>query len=195
MSPDRRAQGDQAHSLRQGPDPTRQPASLAIPALPSRPPSQPIAAYLMRDEDPTTLHALQPDRLPQKIHTVLTDNGTHFTTPGNVCPSTAGIRIAIDADEIFRAHLLEYICAQNQIDHRLTKPRHLWTNSNTRTHEPDPQGCHRQTIPRRVSRLAQQLSGRLRHRQQLRPSPEDPKVLTPYEFICKTWIYEPHFSG
>jgi transposase InsO family protein len=66
--------------------------------------------------------------VPYKIHTVLTDNGIHFTTPGNVCSAAVDIRIAIDAGEIFRAHAFEYACAQNHIDHRLTKPRHPWTN-------------------------------------------------------------------
>ena len=30
--------------------------------------------------------------------------------------------------ERFRAHSFEFACAQNDIDHRLTKPRHPWTN-------------------------------------------------------------------
>ncbi len=29
---------------------------------------------------------------------------------------------------IFRAHAFELACAQNDIDHRLTKPKHPWTN-------------------------------------------------------------------
>jgi len=28
----------------------------------------------------------------------------------------------------FRAQAFEYACAQNRIDHRLTRPRHSWTN-------------------------------------------------------------------
>ena len=66
--------------------------------------------------------------VPYKIHTVLTDNGIHFTTPGNICSAAADIRIALDQGELFRAHAFEYACAQNHIDHRLTKPRHPWTN-------------------------------------------------------------------
>ena len=34
--------------------------------------------------------------VPYKIHTVLTDNGIHFTTPGNICSAAADIRIAMD---------------------------------------------------------------------------------------------------
>ncbi len=66
--------------------------------------------------------------VPYTIHTVLTDNGTHFTSPGNACSAAADIRHAIDQGEIFLAHAFEYACAQNRIDHRLTKPRHPWTN-------------------------------------------------------------------
>ena len=66
--------------------------------------------------------------VPYKVHTVLTDNGAHFTTPGNVSSAAPDIKAAIEAGEIFRAHALEYACAQLDIDHRLTKPRHPWTN-------------------------------------------------------------------
>jgi hypothetical protein len=39
-----------------------------------------------------------------KVHAVLTDNGTHFTTPGNVCSAAKDIRAALDAGEIVWAH-------------------------------------------------------------------------------------------
>ena len=66
--------------------------------------------------------------VPYTIHTVLTDNGTHFTSPGNTCSATAGIRRAMDQGEQIWVHAFEYACAQNYIDHRPTKPRHPWTN-------------------------------------------------------------------
>src|SRR5580765_7456075 len=66
--------------------------------------------------------------VPYKIHIVLTDNGTHFTTPGNICSAAADIKLAIENGEPIWAHAFEYACAQNDIDHRLTKPRHPWTN-------------------------------------------------------------------
>jgi transposase InsO family protein len=65
--------------------------------------------------------------VPYKIHTVLTDNGTHFTTPGNTSSAAPLIKEAMEKGEIFRAHSFELACAQNDIDHRLTKPRHPWT--------------------------------------------------------------------
>jgi len=66
--------------------------------------------------------------VPYKVHTVLTDNGTHFTTPGNTGSGAPDIKAAIDAGEPVWAHAFEYACAQNDIDHRLTKPKHPWTN-------------------------------------------------------------------
>jgi transposase InsO family protein len=66
--------------------------------------------------------------VPYKIHTVLTDNGTHFTTPGNVRSAAADIKLAWSRGEHFRAHSFEIACAHHDIDHRLTKPNHPWTN-------------------------------------------------------------------
>jgi transposase InsO family protein len=62
------------------------------------------------------------------VHTVLTDNGTHFTTPGNVASAAPLIKEAIAAGETFRAHSFELACAHNDVEHRLTKPRCPWTN-------------------------------------------------------------------
>src|SRR5271154_858203 len=66
--------------------------------------------------------------VPYKVHTVLTDNGTHFTTPGNTSSAAPDIKAALEAGEPLWAHAFEYACAQNDIDHRLTKPKHPWTN-------------------------------------------------------------------
>jgi transposase InsO family protein len=66
--------------------------------------------------------------VPDKVRTVLTDNGTHFTTPGNPSSAAPDVKAAIDAGELFWARAFEYACAQNDIDHRLTKPKHPWTN-------------------------------------------------------------------
>ena len=55
---------------------------------------------------------------------LLTDNGTHFTTPGNTSSAAPDIKAALEAGELVWAHAFEYACAQNDIDHRLTKPIH-----------------------------------------------------------------------
>ncbi len=38
--------------------------------------------------------------VPYTIHTVLTDNGTHFTTPGNVASAASLIKQAIERGEV-----------------------------------------------------------------------------------------------
>lgn len=53
------------------------------------------------------------------VHTVLTDNGTQFTTLCNVALANSIIMAAIAAAEIFWAHSFELACARNGIDHRL----------------------------------------------------------------------------
>src|SRR5918993_2319204 len=65
--------------------------------------------------------------VPYKVHTVLTDNGTHFTTPGNTASAVPLIKEAIARGELFRAHGFELACARADVEHRLTKPRHPWT--------------------------------------------------------------------
>ena len=39
-----------------------------------------------------------------RAHIVLTDNGTHFTTSGNICSAAADIRLTIQNGELSRAH-------------------------------------------------------------------------------------------
>jgi len=66
--------------------------------------------------------------VPYKIHTVLTDNGIQFTTPGAAGSAVQEINEAMALGKLFRAHAFELACAKNDIDHRLTKPKHPWTN-------------------------------------------------------------------
>ena len=47
--------------------------------------------------------------VPYKVHTVLTDNGTHFTTPGNTSSAAPDIKAALDAGEPVWAHAFEYV--------------------------------------------------------------------------------------
>ena len=66
--------------------------------------------------------------VPYKIHTVLTDNGIQFTTPGAGGSAVPLIKEALDNGETIWAHAFELTCARNDIDHRTTKVRHPWTN-------------------------------------------------------------------
>src|SRR3954464_3428855 len=66
--------------------------------------------------------------VPYKIHTVLTDNGTHFTEPSGNAWTPAEIKAMRVGKVLFRCHAFEAACADLDIEHRLTKPRHPWTN-------------------------------------------------------------------
>jgi transposase InsO family protein len=129
--------------------------------------------------------------VPYRIHTVLTDNGTHFTSPGNVCSAAADIRRAMDNHEQFRAHAFEYACAQNHVDHRLTKPRHPWTNGqvermNRTLKDATVKRFHYETHDQLRSHLAD-FVGAYNFGRRLKTL----KGLTPYEAICKTWTSDP----
>jgi transposase InsO family protein len=73
------------------------------------------------------------EAVPYKVHTVLTDNGIHFTVPGNGGSAVPEIKLAMQRGERFRAHSFELACAQNDIDHRLTKPKHPWSLGDQKT--------------------------------------------------------------
>ena len=60
--------------------------------------------------------------MPYKIHTVLTDNGTHFTDPAGDGWTPENIRAMRAQNVLFRCHSFEAACADLDIEHRLTKP-------------------------------------------------------------------------
>jgi transposase InsO family protein len=98
---------------------------------------------------------------------------------------------ALARGEIFRAHSFELACAQNDVDHRLTKPRHRWTNGQA---ERMNRTLKDATVRRYYYDTHDQLRGHLgdflaaynfaRRLKTLRG-------LTPYEYICKIWTIEP----
>ena len=129
--------------------------------------------------------------VPYKVHTVLTDNGTHFTTPGNASSAAPDIRTALDAGEPVWAHAFEYACAQNRIDHRLTKPKHPWTNGQV---ERMNRTIKEATVKRYFYDTHEQLRVHLRDFVSAYNFARRLKTLrglTPYEFVCKTWISQP----
>ena len=130
--------------------------------------------------------------IPYKIHTVLTDNGTHFTTPGNTGSAAPDIRAAMDAGELFWAHAFEYACAENNIDHRLTKPKHPWTNGqvermNRTIKDATVKRFYYETHDQLRTHLADFVTA-YNFARRLKTL----KGLTPYEYVCKLWTKEPH---
>jgi transposase InsO family protein len=129
--------------------------------------------------------------VPYRVHTVLTDNGTHFTEPAGDGWTPDEIKQMLARKQLFRAHAFEFACAQHNVEHRLTKPRHPWTNGQVE----------------RMNRTIKDATVRRYHyenHEQLRAHLADfvaaynfgrrlktLKGLTPYEFICKAWTNEP----
>ena len=129
--------------------------------------------------------------VPYKVHTVLTDNGTHFTTPGNTSSAAPDIKLAIENGEPFWAHGFELACAQNDIDHRLTKPRHPWTNGQV-------ERMNRTLKDATVKRFYYDNHDDLRRHltdfvtaYNFARRLKTLKGLTPYEFIVKAWTNQP----
>jgi transposase InsO family protein len=132
------------------------------------------------------------EAVPYKVHTVLTDNGTHFTEPTGDGWTPEDIKQMLARKQPFRCHSFELACAQLDIEHRLTKPRHPWTNGQVE----------------RMNRTIKDATVRRFHygsHEQLRLHLADflaaynfarrlktLRGLTPFEVICKTWTEEPH---
>jgi transposase InsO family protein len=129
--------------------------------------------------------------VPYKINTVLTDNGTHFTDPAGNGWTPEDIK-ALRAEKVpFRCHSFEAACADLDIEHRLTKPRHPWTNGQVE----------------RMNRTIKDATVKRFHygsHEQLREHLTDFVIaynfgrrlktlrgLTPYEFVCQCWTKEP----
>jgi transposase InsO family protein len=129
--------------------------------------------------------------VPYKINTVLTDNGTHFTDPTGDGWTPEDIR-AMRAEKVpFRCHSFEAACADLDIEHRLTKPRHPWTNGQV-------ERMNRTLKDATVKRFHYASHDQLRQHladfvaaynfgRRLKTL----KGLTPYEFMCKRWTVEP----
>ena len=129
--------------------------------------------------------------VPYTIHTVLTDNGIQFTTPGGSGSAVPLIKEAIANGERFWAHAFELACARNNIDHRTTKARHPWTNGQV---ERMNRTIKDATVRRFYYESHDQLRGHLadfvsayNFARRLKTL----KGLTPYEFICKAWAAQP----
>ena len=115
--------------------------------------------------------------VPYRIHTILTDNGVQFTHQKRH-------RYAF-------VHLFDRICSEHDIDHRLTKPNHPWTNGQVErmnrtlkeatVHRYYYDSHHQLREHLQTFLLAYNLAKRLKTL----------RGLTPYEYICQQWQQQP----
>ncbi|MEQ9330027.1 integrase core domain-containing protein [Thalassobaculum sp.] len=125
------------------------------------------------------------------IAEVRTEDGTRFTTPGNTHSAASDIRTALTAGELFRAHAFEYACAKADIDHRLTKPNHPWTNGQVeRMNRTIKEATVRRYFYDSHDRLREHLDLFLRA-YNFAKRLKSLKGLTPYEHICKVRTEQP----
>lgn len=116
--------------------------------------------------------------VPHEIHTVLTDNGIQFADiPRNRNGPTAR----------FRGHPFDRACWRHGIEHRLTKPKHPWTNGqvermNRTIKEATVKRYHYDSHDQRCRHISDFVSAYnfARRLKILRG-------LTPYENICSVW--------
>jgi transposase InsO family protein len=120
--------------------------------------------------------------VPYKIHTVLTDNGIQFTLQP---------RYADGPTARYMTHMFDMRCQENDIEHRLTKIKHPWTNGQV---ERMNRTIKEATVKRYHYDSHQQLETHLtafinayNYGRRLKTL----KGLTPYEYVCKIWKSEP----
>ncbi|OZA07543.1 MAG: hypothetical protein B7Y02_13780, partial [Rhodobacterales bacterium 17-64-5] len=118
--------------------------------------------------------------VPYRLHIVLTDNGIQFTNHER----------HIHAFE----HIFDRVCREHQIEHRLTKIKHPWTNGQV-------ERMNRTIKDATVKRFHYDDHEQLRNHLAIFISAynfgrrlKTLKGLTPYEFICKVWTSEPERS-
>ena len=120
--------------------------------------------------------------VPYTIHTVLTDNGIQFADlPKNRDGPTAR----------WRGHPFDRACWRHEIEHRLTKPKHPWTNGqvermNRTIKEATVKRYHYDSHAQLTTHLYDFIDA-YNYGRRLKTL----KGLTPYEYICKIWTTEP----
>jgi len=122
------------------------------------------------------------EAVPYRLHTILTDNGIQFADlPRNRNGWTARYRVL----------RFDQICRENDIEHRLTKPNHPWTNGQV---ERMNRTLKEATVKRYHYDSHDQLRQHLRlfvdaynHARRLKTL----HGLTPYEYIAKMSTKEP----
>ncbi|MDQ1158369.1 transposase InsO family protein [Sphingomonas sp. SORGH_AS 950] len=122
------------------------------------------------------------EAMPYDIHTVLTDNGIQFADlPKNRDGPTARLR----------GHPFDRACWRHEIEHRLTKPNHPWTNGQV-------ERMNRTIKDATVKRYHYDSHDQLRQHLQLFIDAYNHarrlktlRGLTPYEYVARIWTENP----
>ena len=117
------------------------------------------------------------DKLPYKVHAVLTDNGAQFTPQAH--------------QFLPGGHSFDRVCRAYGVEHRLTKPAHPWTNGpvecmNRTIKGATVQRCHDQTTDE-LNGHPQPFLLAYNHAKRLKTR----RGLTPHEFVCAQWPKNP----
>jgi transposase InsO family protein len=115
--------------------------------------------------------------VPYRIQIVLTDNGIQFTNRTQ--------------DRYAFEHIFSRVCWEHGIDHRLTKPKHPWTNGQV---ERMNRTLKEATVKRYHYEQHQQLKDHLfafLNAYNFAKRLKTLQGLTPYEYIVKCWQHEP----
>ncbi len=115
--------------------------------------------------------------VPYKITHILTDNGIQFTNRRG--------------DKYAFTHIFDRVCTENDIEHRLTKVKHPWTNGQV-------ERMNRTIKDATVKRYHYGSHEKLREHMQafmmaynFAKRLKALKGLTPYEYVSKIWTKEP----
>lgn len=119
---------------------------------------------------------------PYRLHTILTDNGIPFTDqPRNRTGPTAQ----------YRLHVFDRLCREHDIEHRLTKPYHPWTNGqaeriNRTVKDATVRAFHYETLDSLKAHLDAFITAYnfAKHLKSLR-------WRTPFHAICDAWTKDP----
>lgn len=119
------------------------------------------------------------NKVPYKIHTILTDNGIQFTNRTQ--------------DKYAFAHIFDRVCNDNYIEHRLTKVNHPWTNGQV---ERMNRTLKEATVHRYYYENHDQLRDHLKifiDAYNFAKRLKTLKGLTPFEFVIKSWQSQPQY--
>ena len=115
--------------------------------------------------------------LPYHIHTILTDNSIQFTNRPK--------------DKHAGTHIFDRVCREHDIEHRLTKINHPWTNGQVeRMNRTIKEATVKRYYYDNKDQLETHLEGFItayNFAKRLKTL----KGLTPYEYICKIWTEDP----